>query len=98
MRCARAQKYGGVIFMDKGTALFDAVAITDIEAERVRAGRRGDGARWSGCWRTGCGAHCGGHGCVGFAQDGGVVDMGDGALTFKGGTISSTKAVRARAR
>ncbi len=29
-------------------------------------------------------------------QDGGVVSMYDGAVTFKGGTISNTKAVRAR--
>ncbi len=36
-------------------------------------------------------------GCVGCAQTGGgVVRISDGAVTFKGGTISSSKAVRAR--
>jgi hypothetical protein len=43
-RCTRAQGYGydgGVIRMDKGTALFDGVAISGTEA-RVRAG----GQRW----------------------------------------------------
>ncbi len=39
---------------------------------------------------------CGGRGCVGCAQRGGVVSMGDGAVTFKGGSISNTKGVRAR--
>ncbi len=42
-------------------------------------------------------ADCGGRGCVGCVQgDGGVVAMLDGAVTFKGGTISKTKAVRTR--
>jgi hypothetical protein len=42
-------------------------------------------------------ADCGGRGCVGCVQgDGGVVAMLDGAVTFKGGTISRTKAVRTR--
>ena len=31
---------------------------------------------------------------LGCAQDGGVVSMGDGEVTFKGGTITNTKAVR----
>ncbi len=39
---------------------------------------------------------CGGRGCAGCAQDGGVVRMEDGAVTFKGGTISGAVAVRAR--
>ncbi len=41
-RCTRAQgNHGGVIRMDKGTALFDGVAISGTEAA-VRAG----GQRW----------------------------------------------------
>ncbi len=82
--------------MDKGAALFDAVAISDTRAS-VRAGRGGvasargrvsaDGAR---------GPICGGRGVSGCAQNGGVVRMDDGAVTFKGGTISNTTAVRAR--
>ena len=39
---------------------------------------------------------CGGRGCAGCAQDGGVVRMDDGAVTFKGGTISRAVAVRVR--
>jgi hypothetical protein len=58
------------------------------EAGRMRYG--------GGCRQTGCAADCGGRGCVGCAQGGGVVRMDDGAVTFKGGTISDTKAVRAR--
>ncbi len=38
MRCARAQYSSGVLSMVKGTALFDAVAISGTEAV-VRAGR-----------------------------------------------------------
>ena len=42
-------------------------------------------------------ADAAGHGCLGCAQtSGGVVLMADGDVTFKGGTISNTKAVRAR--
>jgi hypothetical protein len=41
-------------------------------------------------------AECGRRGCVGCAQNGGVVRMKDGLVTFKGGTISNTEAVRAR--
>ena len=53
---------------------------------RARAGAGGRGAR----------PICGGRGCAGCAQrGGGVVDMDDGAVTFKGGTISRTFAVRA---
>jgi hypothetical protein len=37
----------------------------------------------------------GGRGCAGCAQYGGVVRMDDGTVTFKGGTISRTWAVRA---
>jgi hypothetical protein len=91
--------------MAKGTALFETVAISNTRAE-VRAGWGGDAsradARGGGCRRTGCGADCGGHGCVGCVQEdnargvGGVVSMDDGAVTFKGGTISNTKAVRPR--
>ena len=60
VRCARAQGDGGVLSMAKGTALFDAVAISDTGAA-VRAGRGGDASRgrclrWGGCGRTGCAA------------------------------------------
>jgi hypothetical protein len=86
--------------MAKGTALFDTVAISDTFAANVRAGlvRRCEPCRM----RVGAGA--GGRGVASIAmeraasavQDGGVVSMYDGAVTFKGGTISNTKAVRAR--
>ncbi len=42
VRCTRAQTGydgGGVLSMTRGTALFDAVAISDTEAEPVLAGR-----------------------------------------------------------
>ncbi len=103
VRCAHAQYFGGggVLSMAKGTALFDAVAIFGTEAW-VRSGRMRQ------CEPGRCalervlsdevrGPICGGHGCGGCAQDGGgVVRMDDGAVTFKGGTISNTRAVRAR--
>jgi hypothetical protein len=80
--------------MDKGTALFDGVAISGTEAQEVRAG----GQRWvPGPMRVG------GPGSglgrrrrrvwLGCAQGGGVVSMLDGAVTFKGGTITHTEAV-----
>ncbi len=65
LRCARAQDHnGGVLSMDKGAALFDAVAISDTEAPvRSGAGRGVDvswaDAYWGGCRRTWCGANCG---------------------------------------
>ena len=96
VRCARAQSYsGGVLSMAKGAVLFDTVAISGTEAT-VRASRVD--VRGGGCGRTGCRADCGGHGCVGCAQygGGGGVSMGGGAVTFKGSTISKSKAVRAR--
>jgi hypothetical protein len=61
VRCARAQGNGGggVLSMAKGTALFDAVAISDTAAG-VRARQGGNArqaaARWGGCGRTGCAA------------------------------------------
>jgi hypothetical protein len=77
--------------MDKGAALFDGVAISGTEAW-VRAG----GQRWvSGPMRVGGGG--GGLGRrrgrvrLGCAQDGGVVSMEYGEVTFKGGTITNTK-------
>jgi hypothetical protein len=88
---------GGVLSMGKGTALFDGVAISGTEAE-VRVGRPGcvvgrvsaDGVRgrlqlaWQ---RRLCAVQRRG------AQDvGGVVRMLDGAVTFKGGSISNSKA------
>ncbi len=78
--------------MDKGTALFDAVAISGTAA-RVRAGLVRRCAVWAGVGGRGATADCDGRGC---AQDyGGVVRMGDGAVTFKGGSISNSTAVRA---
>ena len=46
VRCTRAQYSGGVLFMAKGIALFDAVTISDTEG--VRAARGGDASR-AGC-------------------------------------------------
>jgi hypothetical protein len=94
VRCARAQNNGGVLSMTKGTALFDTVAISGTEAI-VRAGRAGCavGADVGGRGAT---ADCNGRGCAGCAQRcGGVVLMDDGAVTFKGGSISNSTAVRA---
>ena len=91
-RCTRAQGGGGVIRIDKGAALFDGVAISGAEAS-VRAG----GRRWlsgpmrvggAGAVSDGVGGGCG----FGCAQEGGVVLMDDGAVTFKGGTITNATA------
>ena len=87
-----------MITIYKGTALFDTVAIFDTEARNsVREGRavmsRAD-ARGAGVGGRGA-DRCGGYCCLGYAQDGGVVRMVDGVVTFKGGTISNTKAVSA---
>ncbi len=72
--------------MAKGTALFDAVAISDTETFNVRYWQFGAASRG----RCALGQ--------GFTDavpgNGGVVRMDDGAVTFKGGTISNTKAVR----
>jgi hypothetical protein len=87
VQTGRSDGGGGVLSMAKGAALFDAVVISNTEAERVRLGWRR---------RTGCGADCGRHGCACCAQWGGVVFMGGGTVMFKGGNISNTKAVRAR--
>ncbi len=69
VRCARTQAFGGVLFMAKGTALFDAVAISDTGAS-VRA-RRGGAASRAGPMPAGAGVGgwgarptCGGRGCV----------------------------------
>ncbi len=92
-----------MLSMAKGTALFDAVAISDTGASvrARRGGCSGGAARQAdacggGCGRTVCAADCGGRGCAGCAQDGGVVRMDDGAVTFIGGTITGAVAVRAR--
>ena len=53
VRCACAQGNGGVLSMAKGTALFDAVAISDTGAS-VRARRGGDASRGR-CLRGECG-------------------------------------------
>jgi hypothetical protein len=56
----------------------------------MRVGGAGVGGRGAGPIAIGVN-------CAGCAQTGGgVVFMGDGAVTFKGGTISNSKAVRAR--
>jgi hypothetical protein len=101
---ARAQSNGrgGVLSMTRGAALFDAVAISDTFAEvcagtrqRCESGRctvgrvSADGVR---------GRFARGHDRFGCAQNGrgGVVRMGSGVVTFRGGTISNSKAVRAQ--
>jgi hypothetical protein len=78
--------------MDQGAVLFDGVAISGTVAQ-VRAG----GRRWvSGPMRVGGGG--GGVGWrrrrvrLGCVQGSGVVSMSDGEVTFKGGTITNTKA------
>jgi hypothetical protein len=100
---ARAQSNGGggVLNMTRGAALFDAVAISDTFAE-VCAGRGGDASRADAQWgRVSAdgvrGRFARGHDRFGCAQNGrgGVVRMGGGVVTFKGGTISNSKAVRA---
>jgi hypothetical protein len=98
-RCTRAQgngysccSNGGVISSNRGATLFDGVAISGTEAEVRAGGQRcvsgpmrvggaggGFGRRGRGAWLY-------------FAQYGGVVTMYDGAVTFKGGTITNTKA------
>jgi hypothetical protein len=85
--------------MEKGTALFDSVAISDISgsvrARRIRDASRAGRAVGAGFGGRGARADCNRRGCAGCAQDdGGVVRMDDGAITFKGGSISNTKAVR----
>jgi hypothetical protein len=80
--------------MTKGTALFDTVTISGTRAD-VRASRAGcahrllsaDGVRRPIAIRAAAPA------CAQYG--GGVVDMDDGVVTFKGGSISNTKAVRA---
>ena len=97
VRCAHAQYFGGggVLSMAKGTALFDAVAISGSQAG-VRASRAGC-PHGVGVGGRGARADCNGRGCAGCAQyGGGVVRMVDGAVTFKGGSISNSTAVRVR--
>jgi hypothetical protein len=94
LRCAHAQKYGGVIDIGKGTALLDTVAISDTEALSVRAGQ-GVRCKSGECalgWVSAeeVSANRGRRGCIGCVQDGGVVRMSGGAVKFKGGTISNT--------
>jgi hypothetical protein len=72
--------------------LFDGVAISGTKAR----------VRWWAAIRVGAEARgrCRGMRCgrrrrrvwLGCAQDGGVVSMGDGVVTFKGGTITNTAA------
>jgi hypothetical protein len=91
-RCARAQYSGGVLFMSKGTALFDAVAISG-SAAGVRAGRGGDaqlGRVSADGVRRPIAMGVAAPACAQY--DGGVVGMYDGAVTFKGGSISNSRA------
>jgi hypothetical protein len=102
LRYTRAQGFsGGVLSMDRGTALFDTVAISDTEALHESV-RRCKSCRWAlgRVSADGVRGRLRGRGCIGCVQDdadygGGVVGMLGGAITFKGGTISSTTAVRA---
>ena len=55
VRCNRAQVNGGVIFMSTGSALFDAVAISDTAAGGWAAVRVGADAHRGGGRRTECG-------------------------------------------
>jgi hypothetical protein len=91
--CTRVQLFGGVLSMTKGTALFDAVAIFGTEAEaraglvrRCAVGERvsADGVRRPIAMGVPASA------CA--QNNGGVVRMEDGAVTFKGGSISNTTA------
>ncbi len=102
-RCTRAQRQqdyssygGGVIRMDKGAALFDGVSISGTEAQ-VRAGRVA--MRVGADGRGRCGGGVGRRRRrlrLGCAQGGGgVVSMYDGEVTFKGGSITNSKAVGA---
>ena len=94
---------GGLLFLDPGTALFAAVAIFGSQAYVCTAGWGGGATVRVGPMSVGAGvggrgaSRCSGRSCVGCAQSGGggVVRMGDGVVTFKGGTILNTKAVRA---
>jgi hypothetical protein len=98
VRYTRAQRNnGGVIHMRKGAALFDTVEISNTAAENVREGRFCDAIR-ADARGPGVGGRfagrCGVRGCLGCVQYGGVVRMDDGAITFKGGTISNSTARR----
>ncbi len=86
---------GGVLSMTKGTALFDAVAISGTAAA-VRAGQCGD-AQLGRVSADGVrGPIAMGVAAMACAQrSGGVVSMFDGAVTFKGGSISNSTSVRA---
>ena len=81
-------------------ATWSACNICDTEASNVRVGRGINATRASACEgkcrQLRCGADCGGLGYVGCAQEGGVLRVYDGAVTFIGGTISNTSAVRKR--
>jgi hypothetical protein len=95
-RALHRQSYGGVLSMNTGTALFDAVAISGTEAATVRAGlvrRCAVGERVSADGVRGPNAL--GVAAPACAQDegGGVVRMDDGAVTFKGGSIANSTAV-----
>ena len=82
--------------MTKGTALFDTVAISGTETQ-VRAGQGGCAVRADvggrGAGPFAIGVNCAG--CAQFFGLGGVVRMDDGAVTFRGGSISNSTAVRA---
>jgi hypothetical protein len=81
-----------VLYTVKGTALFDTVAISGTTAT-VRIGVGPDAAVGAGVGGRGAGPIAIGVAAPACAQfGGGVVKMDDGAVTFKGGSISNTKA------
>ncbi len=89
-----------MINMYDGVVTFKGSTISNTTAMRVRLSHLHVPRRMSHVAGVGGGgaSRCGGRGCVGCAQygGGGVVYMYDGAVTFKGGTISSTEAMRVR--
>jgi hypothetical protein len=68
-RCACVQSYGGVLSMFKGTALFDAVAISGTRAT-VRAGLVRRCAVGAGVGGRGASADCNRRGCAGLCAVG----------------------------
>ncbi len=84
-----------MLSMASGSALFDTVAIFGTQA-LVRACESGRCAVGAGVGGRGARPIAMGVAAPACAQFGGVVSMFDGAVTFKGGSISnSTAAVRA---